>query len=182
MKQARNVYAVLTRRAWLQRTFRLSGDVEALVDYDGRGVGVSGEFGWGERIRVDGRRVRPGVAVIGGRPLETMPRMADPEALRPTTRREPVWEPHRLVVQLGRGRGRIEIEVRFTRLGIVQLGNFRLTLGSEVLYEETDGRLLSIRLPPPLPVPAHAPSPDPETLPVVADRRRQDRDPSEPNQ
>jgi hypothetical protein len=142
LKRKLTLYSQVIRRGWLQRTLRLSGDVETLIEYDARGFGVDGAAA--ARIRVNGQEV---TALLRGS----------------------YWQRHRLMLPpLVRHGPTPVLEIEFSRLGLIQLRFFRLTLNREVLYEEDRGVTVRLLEPPPLPIPANTPPPDPADLPIAS--------------
>jgi hypothetical protein len=142
MKRERALYAQVTQRAWWRRAIRISGDVEALVEYDSRAFFVDGASA--PRIRVNGAEI---VAAIRGH----------------------LRSRHRLLLPAIR-RGLLPVlEVEFTHFGLQEFRFFRLSLGSDVLYEEQWGLALRLATPPPLPIPSSVGSSAPAALPIPSE-------------
>lgn len=140
MNRERTVYSQLIRRGWLQRTIRLSGEVDALIEYDAVSFGIGGAE---PRVLLDGAEV-----VV--------------------SRRGPLWTRHRLLLPALR-HGQVPVlEIDFTKFGLVQLRSFRLSLNADVLYEEEHGTVVRLLEPPPLPIPSRTPPPDPNSLPIAS--------------
>jgi len=171
MKPEPTLFAQVIHRGWLVRALRVSGELEAEIEYDGRTAGFSGdplrEIVWHDGVRA--RVVRPDPMIA---PLDRMLDASELQLLEEGEKRsiDPVelWRRHRLVFQLLGTTRRAVLEVELTR-GIVQLGYFKLSIGAAVLYEEARGKVLVLRRPPPLPIAAEAPSPDPDSLPIAVD-------------
>jgi hypothetical protein len=141
-KEKHPIYVCSIKRAWLLRVIRLTGALDAVVEYDARSVG----FGLDPpraTIRVDG--VEVGVSRHWG-----------------------TGERLRLLFRLPRGGGASEVQVELSQDGLIHIRYFRLVVAGETLYEEAAGKALLIRTPPPLPIPARAPMAEASDLPMPA--------------
>ncbi|MGV3720593.1 MAG: hypothetical protein ACO1SX_06745 [Actinomycetota bacterium] len=141
MKREQTLYSQVLRRGWLQRTIRLSGEVEAIIEYNAAALGIGSSIA--AKVRVNGQEV---VA----------------------SQRGSVWGRHRLLLPAIQYGLTPILEIEFTKLQLAQLQFFRLTVGSEVLYEENRGTVVRLLEPPPLPIPALTPPPDPADLPIAS--------------
>jgi len=167
MNRERLLYARVVRRGWLQRTLQVSGDVQVLIEYDARRVGLYGDVEDAEVVRVDGLMVdaMPSRIVRRSDPWNETPTLGQS---RPWRRFE-IWEEHRITIPLATVGETATLEVELTNRGVASLRYLKLSIGFYVVYEEQGGQAITLRPPPTLPVPADPPSPDLRTLPIPPD-------------
>ena len=144
------VYTRLVRRGWLKRTIQVTGDAEALIEYDGHAVG------WGYDIavvRVNGEEVAKSICE------------SDSVLVAPTVSGHKLW----FTLPTCHGPVSASASAEISSGGILaRLVYLRLSIGGVLLYQEGGGRVL-VRPQPTVPIPAAAPTPDVDTLPQPTD-------------
>ena len=125
--------------AWLRRTLRLSGAVDALIHYDGRPLRF--RSGPDELVYVDQLPVRSS---------------------------RPAWPARRRIIAFRVQTVMAEIEVELSWIALHAITYFKLTVDGVMLYEEAPSHI-AILNPPSVPIPAQAPPANPQTLPIPTD-------------
>jgi len=142
VQEKQPVQAWLTQRGWLRRVLRLTGRVEATLEYDARSVGIGVRSR--EIVRVNGAEVW-------------------------TERWGELFEKHSHTFLLpAKGQALpILIEVEFTPVSLVEVWKLRVLADDAVIYEEAWGRVRHGERLPHLPLPSARPPDSRGALPVV---------------
>lgn len=137
------VEAWLVESGWLRRVVRLTGGLEAVIEYDARSVGTGVRPR--EIVRVDDQEV--GTKLAGD-----------------------LYGKHSRSFRSSCRGGNVSarIEVEFGSFTLPVLHRFRLTVNEAVVYEEAWGRTLRGRRRPLLPLPAEAPAKDGDAYPIAS--------------
>lgn len=146
------VYATLTRRAWLRRAIRLTGDVDVLIEYDARPTA------WGIPefiVRLDGGEVT------------RVSRSFPSPGLEIGTMALPLGR-HQVLLTLPARRGPVTavLTAEVTNRGLLaQLNHLQVRLGNETVYHEEAGEIRT-REPAICPIPASQPLEEVTEIPI----------------
>lgn len=157
------VYARLLHRSSLKRTIQISGDTDALIEYD---AGAGG--GW-DSLAVAVVRVNGTEAVRFTKGIQEVP-----DGEYGTSHRAVPLGVHRLSFSVPTRHGPVsasvsaEISNSGGFLPRDQIAYLRLTIAGVWLYQEWGGEPVTIP-PPSMPIPAAAPTPDADALPRPTD-------------